>query len=184
MTSTRRHRWSVALGSTLAAYSDGLIDTGLSRLPCEDKLSQQPPYQGSVETHRTLLQHGRGLLHALIDHPQILQDSTPTLYHPDLHKRNIFVSDDDTTTITDIIDWQTASIEPAFVYADETPDFGQPKIRNTSDDEPKKVNADSARRHLGSVRTSSNQRSELYGFSTRTFYDPFAIVTGRIETAL
>lgn len=49
--------------------------------------------------------------------------AAPTLFHPDLHKRNIFVSDDDPTIITGIIDWQLASIEPAFWYADEVPDF-------------------------------------------------------------
>lgn len=31
--------------------------------------------------------------------------------------------DDDPTVIADIIDWQSSSIEPAFEYADETPDF-------------------------------------------------------------
>lgn len=36
---------------------------------------------------------------------------------------NIFVSDDDPTIITGIIDWQSASIEPAFWYADEVQDF-------------------------------------------------------------
>lgn len=51
--------------------------------------------------------------------------AVPTLLHPDLHKRNIFVSEDDPSVITDIIDWQSSSVEPAFWYADETPDFGQ-----------------------------------------------------------
>lgn len=49
-----------------------------------------------------------------------------TLYHADLHKRNIFVSDEDPTVVTDLIDWQSSSIEPAFEYADETPDFAVP----------------------------------------------------------
>lgn len=48
------------------------------------------------------------------------------MFHPDLHKRNIFVSDNDPTTITAIIDWQSAAIEPAFWYADEIPDFARP----------------------------------------------------------
>lgn len=34
---------------------------------------------------------------------------------------NIFVSDDDPSVITGIIDWQSSSIEPAFWYADEVP---------------------------------------------------------------
>lgn len=43
--------------------------------------------------------------------------------HPDLHKRNIFVSETDSSKITGIIDWQWTSIEPAFWYADDVPDF-------------------------------------------------------------
>ncbi|KAI2865055.1 hypothetical protein CBS12448_2343 [Aspergillus niger] len=54
---------------------------------------------------------------------RIRECATPVLFHPDLHKRNIFVSEDDPSVITGIIDWQAASIEPAFWYADEIPDF-------------------------------------------------------------
>ena len=49
--------------------------------------------------------------------------AVPALFHPDLHKRNIFVSHDDPSVITGFIDWQSSSIEPAFWYADEVPDF-------------------------------------------------------------
>jgi hypothetical protein len=52
----------------------------------------------------------------------------PTLFHPDLHNRNILVSRNDPTIITAIIDWQSASVEPAFYYADEIPDFAQPLL--------------------------------------------------------
>lgn len=58
--------------------------------------------------------------------PRIQAAATPTLFHPDLHKRNIFVSEDDPSKITGIIDWQSASIELAFWYADEVPDFATP----------------------------------------------------------
>jgi hypothetical protein len=57
--------------------------------------------------------------------PRIGNAAAPTLFHPDLHKRNIFVSDDDPAVITGIIDWQSSSIEPAFWYADEVPDFAR-----------------------------------------------------------
>ena len=33
------------------------------------------------------------------------------------------MSDDDPTFVTGLIDWQSTSVEPAFVYANETPDF-------------------------------------------------------------
>jgi hypothetical protein len=54
----------------------------------------------------------------------ILQNlAKSTLLHADLHKRNIFVSQDDPTVITSIIDWQSTSIEPAFMFGNETPDL-------------------------------------------------------------
>jgi hypothetical protein len=55
--------------------------------------------------------------------PIIQNVAGPTLLHPDIHKRNIFVSEEDPSLVTAIIDWQHTSIEPAFVYANETPDF-------------------------------------------------------------
>ena len=63
------------------------------------------------------------------NNPRIRDAATPTLFHPDLNKRNIFVSDNDPTIITGIIDWQSSSIEPAFWYADEVPDFATPIAR-------------------------------------------------------
>jgi hypothetical protein len=54
----------------------------------------------------------------LIGEPQVQRVARPTL-----HKRNIFVSDSESSKITGIIDWQSTSIEPAFIYANETPDF-------------------------------------------------------------
>lgn len=59
----------------------------------------------------------------LIADKRIQDAATPALLHPDFHKRNIYVSAEDPTAITGLIDWQSASIEPAFIYANETPDF-------------------------------------------------------------
>ncbi|KAJ5144279.1 hypothetical protein N7526_001787 [Penicillium atrosanguineum] len=69
---------------------------------------------------------GRYYNHGVPNHgpySRVHDAAVPTLFHPDLHKRNIFVSDDDPTIITGIVDWQSSSIEPAFWYADEIPDF-------------------------------------------------------------
>lgn len=79
-----------------------------------------------MEEHLNLLESGRALIKQVSEDPRIKNAAKPTLFHPDLHKRNIFVSNDDPTTITAIIDWQSAAIEPAFWYADEIPDFARP----------------------------------------------------------
>lgn len=63
------------------------------------------------------------ILNELIQSPLIHNIAAPTLFHADLHKRNIFVSEEDPTKIISLIDWQSTSIEPTFVYANETPDI-------------------------------------------------------------
>jgi hypothetical protein len=59
----------------------------------------------------------------LIMNKNVQDAAIPALLHPDFHKRNIYVSAEDPTVITGVIDWQSTSIEPAFIYANETPDF-------------------------------------------------------------
>ena len=73
-----------------------------------------------------MLHFGRDVASELIKDPQIRKAAAPILLHPDLHKRNIFVSEKDPTTITDIIDWQSSSINPAFMHTNEVPDFAAP----------------------------------------------------------
>ncbi|KAI4287425.1 MAG: hypothetical protein L6R35_003318 [Caloplaca aegaea] len=129
--------------SDLAAYCDGLIDTGLSRLPPVDKpLPESPHFHGSVATHTRLLSFGRDVIHKLSEDPRIGETAAPTLYHADLHKRNIFVSDDDPTIITDFIDWQSSNIEPAFEYANETPDFAASSPNLELEDQPADISAE------------------------------------------
>lgn len=123
-----------SLGPELTAYCDGLVDTGISRIPPAGRIEKRPRYQGSIATHHGLLEYGRRVIKTLATVPSVLKAATPILFHPDLHKRNIFVSEDDPTIITAFIDWQSASIEPAFWYADETPDFAQP-IPDSSNEE-------------------------------------------------
>lgn len=120
-------------GMTIGAYSDGLVDAGLSRVPPRDsELPDRPFYHGSPQTHLTLLECGRTVLNAMSADSRVHDTAAPTLFHPDLHKRNIFVSEDDPSVITSVIDWQSSSIEPAFWYADEVPDFAIAKPSSPS----------------------------------------------------
>jgi hypothetical protein len=52
--------------------------------------------------------------------------ASPMMFHPDLHKRNIFVSKEDPTVVSAIIDWESTSVEPLFWHADAIPNFAQP----------------------------------------------------------
>lgn len=108
----------------LTHYCSGLIETGFARIPRANVLVDKGlPYQGSIEEHIRLLNISREVIEGLIESPLIQNTASPTLLHADLHTRNIFVSDDDPTLVTGLIDWQSTSVEPAFIYANETPDF-------------------------------------------------------------
>lgn len=70
-----------------------------------------------------LLEKSRRILEKLIDTSSVKKAAEGLLWHPDLNMRNIYVSDDNPTEITGIIDWQAAGIDPAFMNVLETPDF-------------------------------------------------------------
>ncbi|KAA8645909.1 aminoglycoside phosphotransferase family protein [Aspergillus tanneri] len=109
---------------SIGEYCDGLIDAGLSRVPPVDaEPEKRPIYYGSAKTHLGLLECARSVLKQMAMDPRIRNSATPVLFHPDLHIRNIFVSEDNPSVITSIIDWQAASIEPAFWYSNKIPDF-------------------------------------------------------------
>ncbi|KAJ5207372.1 hypothetical protein N7491_001995 [Penicillium cf. griseofulvum] len=111
----------------LTSYGRGLIDTGFSRLPKEEEEAVNNrkllPYQGSIQDHIRLLKTSREVIQKLIEDKRIKEAATSALLHPDFHKRNIYVSAEEPTVITGLIDWQSTSIEPAFIYANEIPDF-------------------------------------------------------------
>jgi hypothetical protein len=95
----------------------------MSRIPKTDGSGDELPYRGTVQEHLHLLNISETVIEDLIKAPIIQQVASPTLLHPDIHKRNIYVSEEDPSCVTAIIDWQSTSIEPIFVYANETPDI-------------------------------------------------------------
>lgn len=114
----------VKLGKDLSSYCLGLIETGFSRLPKQDAIDHQLlPHQGLIQDHICLLKINQEVMQKLIKDKRILNAAIPVLLHPDFHKRNIYVSAEEPTAITGLIDWQSTSIEPAFIYVNETPDF-------------------------------------------------------------
>lgn len=100
------------------------MDAGYAKIPNNTNDSDnRPSYHGSVQMHLDLLKCGHKVLRLMSADRRVQHAAMPTLFHPDLHMRNIFVSNDDPSIITGFIDWQSTSIEPAFWYADEIPDF-------------------------------------------------------------
>ena len=122
-------------GTTFSAYCDGLIDVGYSRLPPDNAQFDSRQHESPI-THSELLEAGRQVLRKLSEDPRIQKSAIPTLFHPDLHMRNIFVSEMDPTIVTSFIDWQSSSIEPAIEYTDDVPDFATSTLDTaTSEDE-------------------------------------------------
>ncbi|KAL8888454.1 MAG: hypothetical protein Q9215_004132 [Flavoplaca cf. flavocitrina] len=110
--------------SDLAPYCNALIDAGISRIPpLNDAMNAKTSYYGVVAEHNRLLKFSRDVASKLIEDSRVQKAATPILLHQDLHKRNIYVSDEDPTIITDLIDWQSSSINPAFMHVNEVPDF-------------------------------------------------------------
>jgi hypothetical protein len=111
----------------------------MSRIPPAGSVSKRLRYQGSIETHKKLLNHGCAMLKEMAKNSRIQKAASPVMFHPDLHKRNIFVSEEDPTVVLAIIDWQSTSIEPSFWYSDAMPDFAQPVADPSDEDriEPK-----------------------------------------------
>ena len=91
------------------------------------------------------MKFGRDVIQKLSEDPRLRKAAAPTLHHADLHKRNIFVAEDDPTIITAFIDWQSSSIEPAFEYAGEMPDFAAPEPHSSSEDQSADINAELCR---------------------------------------
>ncbi|KAM3477158.1 hypothetical protein MY5147_002867 [Beauveria neobassiana] len=110
---------------SLTSYCQGLIATGFSRLP-KKSMTHSLPHQGSVEEHVRLIKASEQVMRMLVEDTRVQGAAAPTLLHPDFQMRNIFVSADDPTIITGLIDWQSTGVEPALIYANETPDFAAP----------------------------------------------------------
>lgn len=88
--------------------------SGHSRIPDIDRASiEQLPYRGSANDHVQLLHHSNSIISALVNSPIIQSVARPTLVHADLNK----------SKLVSLINWQSTSIEPAFVYAPDIPDF-------------------------------------------------------------
>ncbi|RMD44663.1 hypothetical protein DV735_g483, partial [Chaetothyriales sp. CBS 134920] len=108
--------------TTHEQYCLGLVDAGYSRVP-----PTTPPdileYKGTVEEHLNLSNIAQQTLLRLSQSDALKPVERPMLLHHDLHKRNIFVSEDNPGQITGIIDWQSSSIEPVHHYSEGRPDL-------------------------------------------------------------
>lgn len=107
---------------TFDQFAAGLLDAGLARIPPESAVPSLP-YRGTLDDHLDLLRRSKDVLATIARDNRIQCVSAPALFHPDLHKRNIFVDPTDPTRITALIDWQGACLDPVFFSAGDPPDL-------------------------------------------------------------
>lgn len=70
-----------------------------------------------VEEYESFLERISAVLPILCQHPPVSETSRPVLWHSDLHFSNIFVSSDNPTKISGILDWQSSQLRPLFMQA-------------------------------------------------------------------
>lgn len=72
-------------------------------------------HYGAKGEHIKTLEAAMKIIPILAGHTSLQRFSKPTLWHGNFHLGNVFVSDQDPTTITSIIDWQFMTIMPVFM---------------------------------------------------------------------
>lgn len=106
------------LGLTLPDFGNAVADREIARIELNPK-SDVPygPPRGSIEEQLHVLEMAKTLYSRSDPEPHSGNLAFRALWHPDLHIGNIYVSDEDPTQISSIIDWQYCVIAPLFCQA-------------------------------------------------------------------
>lgn len=104
-------------GDSLSTFGVSIAQRELLRISRQGQQSLPSYYKGTVEQKSQLLEITVGLM-KLLDSNELLREACqPTLWHTDLHMGNIFVAPDERSRIVSLIDFQSASVLPAFLQA-------------------------------------------------------------------
>lgn len=103
------------LGLDLTAFGQALAEREISRINSisTDQRPESPCSSSKAERIATL-QLASEVVTGLCAESMPGRFSSPSLWHNDLHLGNIYVSDDDPTQITSLIDWQSQIIQALF----------------------------------------------------------------------
>lgn len=103
------------IGPDLLQFGIGLARSSIARtrLPVAENTTSL--LHGTIGDHIATLETTSRLLPTLTKHSPLQERSRPTLWHTDLHMGNIYVSQEDHTQITCLIDWQSTCIFPLFL---------------------------------------------------------------------
>jgi len=103
--------------ASLSEFGIALAKREIRRISREPKCGHAASRNGSADDQIALLEMTVRLIQILGCHADLMPHAKPTLSHTDLHMGNIFVSENDPSEISAIIDWQFTQIAPMFLQA-------------------------------------------------------------------
>ncbi|EXJ59001.1 hypothetical protein A1O7_06432 [Cladophialophora yegresii CBS 114405] len=109
----------VTLGPWLSLTDFGIVlaKRGIYCISQDGKGVHTGSHRGTPAEHIFLLETTIKVMEVLGTHSDLLRHSKPTLCHTDLHMGNIFVSEDDPSQTSAVVDWQFTQIGPMFLQA-------------------------------------------------------------------
>ncbi|KIW85237.1 hypothetical protein Z517_00627 [Fonsecaea pedrosoi CBS 271.37] len=102
---------------SLAEFGTALAKREIYRISQESKSVHVVGHRGTAAEQISLLETTIELMKILGSHSDLLRHAQPTACHTDLHMGNIFVSENDPSKISTIIDWQFTQVAPMFLQA-------------------------------------------------------------------
>jgi hypothetical protein len=123
--SDKRTNCFFTLGSSLSSYGTMLVKREIHRIQNIPRRNPSCPHYSSSSEKISLLQTAMTAMKSLDAYAPLTNHSQPRLWHTDLHMGNIFVSSQDPSKISSLIDWQSIQIAPSFLQA-RWPEFVTP----------------------------------------------------------
>ncbi|KAI9685112.1 MAG: hypothetical protein M1820_010834 [Bogoriella megaspora] len=102
---------------SLTEFGTALAKREIHRILLEPRSLDAIPQPGTPAESIALLETTVKLMQIIGSHHNLVRHAKPTLSHTDLHMGNIFVSKNDPSEISAIIDWQCTQIAPLFLQA-------------------------------------------------------------------
>ncbi|KAF1840696.1 uncharacterized protein K460DRAFT_294934 [Cucurbitaria berberidis CBS 394.84] len=107
---------------TLPAFGVALAEREIARIEENPRVVPYGPPRGSTEEQLAVLNMAKEVFFKMDAKTLPGRLPWPTLWHTDLHMGNIYVSDEEPTQITSLIDWQSIVVSPLF-YQVRFPEF-------------------------------------------------------------
>ncbi|KAF1962211.1 hypothetical protein CC80DRAFT_435048 [Byssothecium circinans] len=110
-------RFSRGPWQNLSSYGIAIVERETLRIEKAPRIAACGPPRGSLDEQLAALRMAREVMSRLDSGTLIDKVSQPVLWHADLHRGNIYVSNEDPRKIVSLIDWQSITVAPIFLQA-------------------------------------------------------------------